>query len=204
VSILLIVQLVNHDYFTSLNKILNFVEKYTFSIHSYLVVSILCDVADPRKRLITALLDNFKITHLNATDCEVRYLELQLDWYFLVVISSVVLNWREPKLSAHEELFAARELLNDPNHAAFIWNIFDCAHIGFENRWIDINWNRNYDFNIVCYGFLFELGSRFDHKFYFRLSTIFNSGFYPYQRLYMGVNSIWHQIKLAIWWYESN
>ena len=50
------------------------------------VVPILCDVPHPRKCLIAALLDHLQIPHLNARDCEVRYLESYGDRSTFIVV----------------------------------------------------------------------------------------------------------------------
>jgi hypothetical protein len=67
------------------------------SLHANLIITILSDVADPRKSLVAALLDNLEVAHLHARNCEVRDLELDLDWDSTVLLSLFDFNRWEPK-----------------------------------------------------------------------------------------------------------
>ena len=86
---------------------------------------------------------------MDAADGEVWYLELELNWYFLEIVASFVLNRWETELSAHQELFTSRELLDDPNHAALIWYVFDCTHVGLEHWRVNVDRHWYDDLDIV-------------------------------------------------------
>ena len=174
------------------------------SVSSNLVISVLCDVSHPRKSLVTTFLDNFKISDLDATNCEIWYLELYLNWDLLVLLSLLILNWWEAELRSHVELLSTGELLNTPDHAAFIGDVFNSSDIWLEHRRINIDRHRNDDLNVICYGFLLKLCSRFDNEFYFGLGVILDNSFHPYERLYVGVNAICHQFELSVRRYESD
>lgn len=99
------------------------------SVGSNLVVSVLCDISNPRKSLVATFLDNFKISDLDTTYCEIWYLELYLNWDFLVLLSLLILNRWEPKLCSHVELLSTRELFDTPDHATFIGDVFNSSDI---------------------------------------------------------------------------
>lgn len=86
---------------------------------------------------------------MNATHGEVRDLKLKLDGDFGVVLSCIVLDGRETKLSSHEVFLSTWELLDAPNHATFVWNILHSADVGLKDRAVNINWYWNNDFHIV-------------------------------------------------------
>ena len=134
---------------------------------SYLIVSILCDVPHPWQCLISTLLNNLKITHLNSADRKIGYLKLKLDWYFLVIISVVVLYRWETELRAHQEFFPSGELLDNPDHTTLIWNILDSSHICLEDWRVNIYWHGYDDLHIIGDRFLFELRPCLDNEFDF-------------------------------------
>ena len=152
---------------------------YFGSVHSNLVVSILCDVAHPWQRLVSALFYDFKISHLNSTHSKVRDLELDLNGYFLIIFSCFVLNWRESETRSHQELFTSWELFYTPYHTTSIRHILDCTYVGFEDWWVHIDRYRHDDFYVISNRFLFELCSCLHDKFNFRLSWIFYDGLHP-------------------------
>ena len=102
------------------------------------------------------------------------------------------------------ELLSARELLNAPDHAAFIGHVFNGTDVGLEHRRINIDRHRNDDLYVICYRFLLKLCSRFDNEFYFGLGVILDNSFHPYERLHMGIDAICHQFELSVRRYESD
>lgn len=99
------------------------------SCHSNLVVSVLCYVSHPRECLVATLLHDFQVSDLNAADCEVGNLELNLDWHLGVFLSLFTFNAWESELCSHQELFPAWELLNAPDHAVLVRNVLDCPYV---------------------------------------------------------------------------
>jgi len=91
--------------------------------------------------LIATLFLNFKVSHLNATDREVRYLELDLDWNSGILLSFFSLDRGEAKLSAHVVFLATGELLNAPDHAILVRYILDSSDVTLENRGVNISGN---------------------------------------------------------------
>ena len=79
-----------------------------------LIVSTLGDVADPGKCLVARFLDDLEVAHLDATDCEVWDLEVNLDGGTFVR-DVVVGDGRQTKVCTHEELAATWELLDRPD-----------------------------------------------------------------------------------------
>ena len=160
---------------------------FIVSIHSNLVITVLSNVTNPWKCLISAFLHNLKVPNLNTTHSEIWDFKFYLDRNLWIFLSGFVLDGRKTKLGSHQKLFSTWELFDAPNHAVFIWNIFDCTNIRFENRRINIDWHWNNNFNIIGYGFLFELSPCFNHVLYFWFCEILNDWLYPYQRFNMRV-----------------
>ena len=162
------------------------------------------NVSNPWKSLIATFLHNLKISHLDSTYWKIRDFKFDLNWNFQILISLFILNGGKSKRCSHQVFFAPFELFDYPNHAAFIWHIFNRANVCFKNRWININRHRNDYFHIICNWFRFKLSFCFNDKFYLWFWKIFNLRFYPNQWLNMGINSVWHKFKFSIWGYKSN
>lgn len=115
-----------------------------------------------------------------------------------------ILDRWEAEGGAHVELFSTWELLDYPDHARFVWHIFNSAHIGLEYRGVNINryWHDN--LHIICDGFLLELGAGLDDVLDFALGEILNGGCAFNQRFNMGVNAVRHQFEFTIRWYEGD
>jgi len=62
------------------------IQIYCSSVHTDLIVAILCDVAHPRKSLVSAFLYDLEISDLDARDSKVRNLELDLDGHTAVLL----------------------------------------------------------------------------------------------------------------------
>lgn len=103
------------------------------SVHANLVVTVLRNVAHPRHRLITTLLDNLEVAHLNAGNGEVGDFKLDLDRNAQIFFSLLVNNTREAERGTHMELFATRELLDDPDHGGLVGHVLHNAHVGLED-----------------------------------------------------------------------
>lgn len=89
--------------------------------------------------MIATLFLDFKVTHLDATDREVRYLELDLDWNSGILLPFFSFDRGEAKLSAHVVFLATGELLNAPDHAILVRYILDSSYVTLENRRVDIS-----------------------------------------------------------------
>lgn len=149
------------------------------SVHSNLIVSILSNVAYPWQCLIATLFNNFEITNLNTTDCEVRYFKFYLNRNFLVVFTFLIFNRRKSKLSSHHKFFPSWKLLDNPNHARLIWYIFHCSNICFEWRWVNIDWNWNNNLYVIGYRLLFKLRFSLYNELNFCFCARSNGCFYP-------------------------
>lgn len=138
---------------------------FIVSLHSYLVVSVLGNVSNPRQGLVATLLHDLEVSHLDATDGEVGDLKLELDRNVGVFLPLLVLNRWEPKCGSHHVLFPPRELLDAPDHATLVRHVLYSTHIGLENGTVNVDWNRDDNLNIVGDRFLLELSPHFDHIF---------------------------------------
>ena len=168
------------------------------SVHADLVVTVLRDVAHPGHRLIPTLLDNLEVAHLDAGNGEVRNFELDLDGNAQVLVSLLVHNTREAEGGTHMELFAARELLDDPDHGRFVGNVLNDTHVGLEDRRGDIDGHGNDDLDVVRNGLLLELRAGFDHVLNLARREIFDLRAHLDQRLDLRVHTVRHELKLAI------
>ena len=55
----------------------------------------------------------------------------------------------EAELGAHEELLAAGELLDAPDHRVSVRDVLDVAHVGLEHWGVHIRRDRHNDLDIV-------------------------------------------------------
>ena len=90
------------------------------------------------------------------------------------------------------ELFSPGELFDYPDHARFVRNIFNSAHISLEYWRVNINGYRHDNLHVICDRFLFELCAGLDDVLNFALGEVLDSGCAFNQRFYMGVNAIRH------------
>jgi hypothetical protein len=79
-----------------------------------------CDVPNPRESLVAALFRDFKISHLDAGDCEVWDLELDINGLVHNGILIVSANGRQAKVASAQELLLARKLFYRPDHAVCV------------------------------------------------------------------------------------
>ena len=149
--------------------------------------------------MVSALLNDLEISHLNTGHGEIRNLKFNLNRDTKIVISLFILDCWETKRGTHVEFFSAWELLDYPNHARFVWYVFYCSDVSFENRRININWYWNNDLYIVSYRFLFELSASFNNILNLAFCEILNGGCTFNQWLYVGIYSVRHQFEFSIW-----
>lgn len=135
------------------------------SRHSDLVIAVLSNIANPRKRMVSTLFLNFEITYLESTNCIIWNFEIHWDWKSLEFFSIWWNNGRQSESSSHHILSLARESLKTPSHGFLFRNIGDCTVSSFENGSLRIIRNGNEYFDIVCSRFLLEITLDLDSEF---------------------------------------
>ena len=83
--------------------------------------------------MVATFLDNLEVADLHARDREVGDFELDLDGYPAVLLTLLALNRWESELGTHQELLAACELLDTPDHRVGVGDVLDRADVGLEN-----------------------------------------------------------------------
>ena len=108
------------------------------------IISILCNISYPRKRLVSTFLHNLQIANLDAWYCEIRNLELNRDGCpFLEILFydideqfkidrkkkkgrgriSTAFNTGQSKVCTHEEFTTTSQLLYLPHESRLVWSI---------------------------------------------------------------------------------
>lgn len=164
--------------------------KALYSVHADLIVAILRDVANPRHGLVAALLDDLQVAHLDTRHGEVRNLKLELDGDTEVLVALFVNNTREAEGRAHMELFAARELLDDPDHGRLVGHVLDDAHVSLEDRRGHINGYRHYNLDVVRDGLLLELRACLNNIVDLGRREVFDLGADLDERLHLRVHAV--------------
>jgi len=137
------------------------------SCHSDLVISILCDISDPRESSVSTLFLDFKIPHLESTNCVIRNFEVQRNWLALELFSVWWNHCRKMESCCQEIFSLSWELLECPSNSFFIRDILDYSVSCFELWCISIIGDRNKHINIICSWFLLEITLNLDSKFNF-------------------------------------
>ena len=149
------------------------------SSHPNLVITILSDVPNPWKGLVSAFLLDLEVSHLNTAYCKVWDFELDLNWHSRILLSLFCVNTWEAKLSSHYVLLPSWELLYAPDHAVLIRNILDCSYIRSEDRRVNICRDWHKDFNVICNRLWLELSFGLDYILYLGSWKVFNNAFNP-------------------------
>ncbi len=132
-----------------------------------------------------------------VADREVRDFELDVDWRFIEV---VVLrrDRRQAEVGAHDVLGLAGELFDAPNDAVFVRHILHFADAGFERRRVSVRRHRNDDFHVIGGTAALEVTLGFDGVLHARVRVRFDHGLNPDQRAHLRVETVHHQIELAV------
>eukprot|EP00964_Phaeocystis_antarctica_P161881 scaffold135140_cov65-Phaeocystis_antarctica.AAC.1 len=168
-----------------------------FSRHAELVVAVLRDVADPRKRLVAALLDDLEVADLDPRDGEVGDLELDGDRR-LVLLVLLVAHARQTKVRSHQVLLAAVELLDAPDDGVALRSVLDCPDGGLERGRVGVRWHRDEDLYVVGRAALLELRLGLDHVLDAAVRVRLDDSLDPDQRLHLRAEAIAHQLELAV------
>ena len=111
-----------------------------YLISPQLIVSILRDIADPRQRLVSRLLDNLQVSHLDSRCGEVGDLEPDLNGRLPVL--DVALDAGEGEVGAHEILLPAGKGLDVPHDGALLRGVLAVAdarlELGCRGVWMAI------------------------------------------------------------------
>ena len=168
------------------------------SRHADLIFTVLRDVAYPWKSLVAAFLDDLEVADLDTGDSEVWNLKLDLDRHATVLDPLFRLDGGEAELGTHEELLAASELLDAPDHRVGVRDVLDSTDICLEDRRVDIGWNRDNDLHIVSNGLRLELGFSLDQVLNLRACEVFDDTLSPDEWLDVRIKAVSHQVELAI------
>ena len=168
------------------------------SVHADLVVAILRDVAHPGQGLVAALLHDLEVADLHARDREVGNLELDLNWDATVLLALFRLDRGEAELGAHEELLAACELLDAPDHRVGVGDVLDIAHVGLENWGVNIRRDRHNDLDIVRNRLRLELSLRLHEVLDLGPGKVLDHAVGPDQGLDVRVQTVGHQVELTV------
>ena len=102
------------------------------------------------------------------------------------------------------EFFPTWELLDYPDHARFVRNVFDCSNVSLKNRGVNIYGYWNNDLNVVSDTLLLELGACLDDVLNLGFGEVLDGSCALDQRLNMRVYPVRHQLEFSIRWDESN
>mmetsp|Transcript_238 Transcript_238/g.554 ORF Transcript_238/g.554 Transcript_238/m.554 type:complete len:355 (+) Transcript_238:196-1260(+) len=189
------------------------------SCHSQLIISIGRDISNPRQRLISAPLDDLQIPHLYSRNRKVRDLELDADGLLprrvhgpspASACSAASLpvrilpgDARQTEVRAHQVLPSPVELLDGPDHAILVGEVCHVSHAALEAGTVHVGRDRDGYLHTVGDAAGFKLGSGLDHVLDTGSAVGFHNGLDPYQRLDVRVQSIRHEIELAVRWDEG-
>lgn len=180
------------------------------SIGSNLILSIFCEILNPWWSLVSALINYFEISHLEAGDSEEGNLEFDIDGLLFIGMSFWRFNGWQFEFSIEDELSESIKfllvpcvLLNAPLQCIVLRDVWSCSGWRIEDWALDIlrNWNKNV--NIVCNAFLFVVAFNFHQKSDFRGAWSFGNDIDRKQRFNSNVEPITHQLKLSVGWNES-
>mmetsp|Transcript_7049 Transcript_7049/g.17211 ORF Transcript_7049/g.17211 Transcript_7049/m.17211 type:complete len:226 (-) Transcript_7049:752-1429(-) len=180
--------------------------------HSQLIVSVRCYVPYPRQGLVTALFDDFQISHLNATHRKVRNFKIDTNGFLPRVFSlllAVGIDVRstdrgQSEMGSHQVFSPSVKLLNVPNDGVLVGQVGYVSNARLESGAVDVRWDGNDNFHVVGYASRLELGSRLDHVFDARSLVRFHDGFHPDQWFYVCVEAVGHEIEFAVGGNEGN
>eukprot|EP00053_Salpingoeca_punica_P017751 m.171606 g.171606 ORF g.171606 m.171606 type:complete len:404 (-) comp17279_c0_seq1:208-1419(-) len=161
-----------------------------------LVVAVLRDVADPRQRLVAALLDDLEVPHLDTRHGEVGDLKLHANRRLLLGLLAG--NAGQVEVSAHEHLPTARELLDGPHDSGELGRIADCADGCLELWRVGVAGHGDDNLHVVGGGPPLELALGLDEVLDAAVRVPLNDRLDPDQRLDLGAEAVGHELKLAV------
>jgi hypothetical protein len=177
-----------------------------------LIISVRCDVAHPRKRLVAAALNDLEVPHLNPRHSKVRDLELDPDWRLPGVLALLLLvgvhvagrNARQAKVRPHQILAPSVELLDVPDDGILVGEVGDGPDRRLEGGAVDVGGDRDNDFDVVGDRPALELGPGLDHVLDARPLVRLDDGLHPNEGLDVGVEPVRHEIELPVGRDEGN
>ena len=147
--------------------------------------------------MVSALLHDLQVSHLDTADSEVRDLELHSDSSLELLAVCGADRW-EPELCSHEVLLSPGELLDHPLHCVFFRCVCHSSTGGLEHRRVNVCWYWDQDLDIVRGRLRLELSFGFDEKLNLGLGVVLNDTFYVNQRFDSCIESVVHQLEVSI------
>lgn len=159
---------------------------------------------------------NLEISNLDTTGCEIWDLEFDLDRPLTGLATAntthattkttghtttslvIASNTGEAELGAHEELFIATKLFNLPDDGALLGGVVDRADVRSESRRVCVFGNRDNNLDVICGRPALELGLGFEHVFDAGARVRLDHALDPDQRLDLRVETVGHELELAI------
>ena len=184
-----------------------------------MVVSIPSNISHPGQCLISTLLDDLQVAHLQSRSCIVRNLEVHRNRAHLVVVlllhvtlsllahSIIALHRRETEVSTHVVLSHSIELLDLPQQTVLIGHIAHrpqrrlsltpLLHPYIELRCVHISRQRHEDLHVRGSRVRLEVGLRL-HEIVDRCGLASRRHLHPDERTDLCVQTIGHESELAI------
>ena len=116
----------------------------------------------------------------------------------------LALHAGQVEVSAHEELLAARKGLDRPHDAVLLGHVLAVACRGLELGAVGVGRHRNDDLDVVGRAPLLELTLRLDHVLDARVRVALDHRLDPEERLDLRVESIGHELEVAVGRYERD
>lgn len=162
-----------------------------------LVVTTVCDVADPRHGLVAALFDDLEVADLDARDGEVGDFKLDADGT-LDLRGVLGRDGREIKVCAGEVLLAAGEHLDGPDHLAVLGLVLAGADGGLEAGAVGVDGDGDHDPDVVGGALEAELAAGLDEELDAAVLVLVDDGLDPDERLDARVEAVGHELEVAV------